>query len=207
MELCPTPDFLIDCAGGALDVSAMATLEVHLDRCAPCRLALVGLVGAGSRGSTHRDASSTASLQLVIASEPLQPGERVDRFQIVELKAVGGMGEVYLARDTQLGRLIALKRLRASGSSATRERLFAEARITARFNHPNIVTVYAVSEVDGRVLVALEYIEGETLRERLTRARPTLFEVSRIAADIAEALREAHRHDVVHCDLKPSNVM
>ncbi len=244
METCPNPDLLIDCAGGILDASTLASLELHFDGCDPCRMAMVDLVALQS--STARELSITAVASLSTAPV-LQPGEWVGGFEIIELKAIGGMGEVYRARDTQLGRQVALKRLRASPISQRRERLFAEARITARFHHPNIVTVYGVSEVDDRVLVALEYIEGQTLRERMSgfvQAEPveapnwrtvstasvhrrnviqagplgvngsalpseplTLLEVTRIAGAVADALLEAHRHDVVHCDLKPSNVM
>lgn len=139
----------------------------------------------------------------------LVPGQRVEHFQVLRELGRGGMGEVYLARDTRLGRRVALKVVRpeALGSVDALARFLFEARTTARFNHPHIVTVYAVGEVEGRPYVALEYLEGETLRERLDRDRPGMAEALRMALAIGEALQEAHGHKVLHRDLKPQNVI
>lgn len=119
------------------------------------------------------------------------------------------MGDVYLARDTQLGRRVALKLVRAAGlesESAHRQFMF-EARATATFSHPNIVTIYAVGEHAGTPYVALEYLEGDTLKERM-RLRPIrIQEALRIGAAIASALEEAHAHHLLHRDLKPANIM
>jgi WD40 repeat protein len=140
---------------------------------------------------------------------PLAPGASVGRYKVIRPLGEGGMGEVYLARDTQLGRKVALKWVRgeAMASPQARERFLFEARTTARFNHPHIVTVYDVGEHAGRPYVALEYLDGETLRERLDRQRPAPREAIRALLAIAEALREAHAHQIVHRDLKPGNVM
>lgn len=118
------------------------------------------------------------------------------------------MGEVYLALDERLGRRVALKFVKTAGADAKAlERFHEEARTTARFNHPHIVTVYASGDYQGRPWLALEYLDGETLRERLERGPMTVPEALRVAKAIAEALAEAHRHDVVHADLKPENVL
>ena len=121
----------------------------------------------------------------------------------------GGMGEVYLARDTKLGRKVALKVVRSEslGTPRTRQRFLHEARMTARFNHPHIVTIHAVGEFDGRPYVALEYLEGQTLRDRMAERRLSLQEALRIGLAIADALVEAHRNNVLHRDLKPANVI
>lgn len=138
----------------------------------------------------------------------LLPGDVVDAFTVSRLVAEGAMGSVYLAQDERLGRQVALKFLKAGsldekGLSRFRE----EARTTARFNHPHIVTVYAAGAFEGRPWLALEYLDGETLRERLDRGPLPVFEVLRIAKATAEALHEAHGHGVVHADLKPENVL
>ena len=118
------------------------------------------------------------------------------------------MGEVYLALDERLGRRVALKFVKAGGADAKAlERFHEEARTTARFNHPHIVTVYGSGDYQGRPWLALEFLDGQTLRERLERGPMTVPEALRVGKAIAEALAEAHRHDVVHADLKPENVL
>ncbi len=139
----------------------------------------------------------------------LEPGATVDAYTVTRLVGRGGMGEVYLARDTDLGRKVALKVLRRKdlGDQAAIDRFLFEARTTARFNHPHIVTIYGVGTVGEHPYVALEYLEGQTLRERLRASPPVGREVVRIGLAVAEALREAHRHQILHRDLKPGNVM
>ncbi len=142
------------------------------------------------------------------AAQALQPGDTVDHFRVMRRLGRGGMGEVYLARDIHLGRKVALKLLHTHhfGSQQAVGRLLAEARITAHFNHPNIVSIYAVGQCRGAPYMALEYIEGETLRERMSRERLGARESMRLALAMADALTEAHRRDVLHRDLKPGNV-
>lgn len=143
-------------------------------------------------------------------SEPrtLLPDEEVGQYRIRHLIGSGGMGQVYLARDLQLGRLVALKLVRADrlGSQQIR-RLTEEARTTARFNHPNIVTIYHVGTHQQRPYLALEFIEGETLGERMRREPLSVDEILRIGRAIAAALTHAHAENVLHADLKPGNVM
>lgn len=138
----------------------------------------------------------------------LEPGSMVASYRVVRLVGRGGMGDVYLARDTQLGRRVALKVVRRTvlGDREDVARFLLEARLTARFSHPHIVTVYGAGEHEGRPYVALEYLEGQTLRERMDEHRLGLREILRIGLAVAEALLEAHRHEVLHRDLKPENV-
>ena len=139
----------------------------------------------------------------------LQPGTMVDHFRVLRLIGKGGMGEVYLARDSKLGRRVALKVLapKRFGSTSAVERFLFEAKATAQFAHPHIVTIHAVGEIQGYPYVALEYLRGETLHERLQAEQLGVREATRIGLAIAEALQEAHRHKILHRDLKPANVM
>ncbi|MBI4703325.1 MAG: protein kinase [Deltaproteobacteria bacterium] len=144
------------------------------------------------------------------AEEPAcEPGTMVDHFKVVRLLGRGGMGEVYLAYDTELGRRVALKMVsqKLLGSEEAIESFLFEVRTTAKFSHPNIVTVYAAGRHRGTPYVALEYLKGEDLRARILERPPGLQESLRIALAIAEALEEAHRHGVLHRDLKPENVV
>jgi WD40 repeat protein len=119
------------------------------------------------------------------------------------------MGDVYLARDTVLGRRVALKLLsgKPTLSSAERERALDEARATARFNHPHIVTIHGVGMFGEMLYLALEYVPGETLRSRMEHDPPSLRSTVRLALAVVRALAEAHHHRVLHGDLKPENIM
>jgi len=142
------------------------------------------------------------------APRRISPGELVDHFKVSRLLGWGGMGEVHLARDTRLGRRVALKVLHrhAIGDRTAVRQLVEEARATARFNHPHIVTIYAVGEWQGMPYLALEYLDGVTLRQRMREARLGVSEALRVGLAIADALDEAHRAGILHRDLKPENV-
>jgi WD40 repeat protein/tRNA A-37 threonylcarbamoyl transferase component Bud32 len=143
------------------------------------------------------------------APEPLPPRTRVDSFSVIREIGRGGVGVVYLARDMRLGRRVALKVLLPDQRTSDRAvgQFLHEARTTAGFAHPNIVTLYAVGEHEGHPYLALEYLEGQNLRERMTDSRPGRGEAIRIGRAIASALTEAHRHGVLHRDLKPENIL
>ncbi len=143
------------------------------------------------------------------APEPLPPRSRVDNFSVIRELGRGGMGVVYLARDMRLGRRVALKVLHPDQRASDRAvgQFLHEARTTAGFAHPNIVTLYAVGEHEGHPYLALEYLEGQNLRDRMAGSRPGRGEAIRIGRAIASALAEAHRHGVLHRDLKPENIL
>ena len=135
-------------------------------------------------------------------------GLHIDHFRVLRQIGQGGMGRVLLARDTRLGRLVALKliredRLDADGIVA----LMAEARLTARLSHPNIVTIHHIGRWGRSPYLALEYIEGTSLRERLVATPPTQREALRITLAITRALEAAHAARIIHCDLKPENIL
>ena len=144
------------------------------------------------------------------AEKPILPsGTRVRHFQVSRLLGRGGMGEVYLARDTQLGRKVALKVIKPAlvRDQGNLVRFLKEARVTARFNHPHIVTIYAVGEFQGMPFVALEYLEGMDLSERLREEELGLQESLRVGLAVADAISEAHKHGILHRDLKPANIL
>jgi TolB-like protein len=131
------------------------------------------------------------------------------RYRVLSLLGAGGMGRVYLAEDAELGRRVALKFLpeHLTHDEEQARRFRQEARAASALNHPNIITVYGVEEAGGSSVIASEYIEGETLRERISRGALAPAEALDIAAQIASALRAAHEAGIVHRDVKPENVM
>jgi tetratricopeptide (TPR) repeat protein/TolB-like protein/tRNA A-37 threonylcarbamoyl transferase component Bud32 len=135
-------------------------------------------------------------------------GSRIGRFVVLAQLGEGGMGEVFRARDTKLNRTVALKRLRvADGNGAQKSRILAEAEKACRVNHPNVATVYDVIEEGADLLLVMEYVEGHTLRHRLRTTPPSVDEALQIAAQCTDALAAAHKQGVIHCDIKPENVM
>ena len=138
-----------------------------------------------------------------------QPGERLGRYEVIDLLGVGGMGSVYRALDASLGREVALKALAEAfrGDSASLRRFEREARVLATLNHPNVATIYGFERLNGSPFLVLERVEGDTLAQRLSRGRMPLPEALAIALQIVAGLEEAHAKGVIHRDLKPSNVM
>ena len=139
----------------------------------------------------------------------LSPGTRLGAYEIVGILGSGGMGEVYRARDTRLDRAVAIKILQGAlaVSAETRQRFEREARVISSLNHPNICTLYDIGREDGVEYLVMEYIEGETLADRLARGPLPLEELLRVAIQISDALDRAHRQGLVHRDLKPGNIM
>ncbi|MCM2316997.1 MAG: serine/threonine-protein kinase [Thermoanaerobaculia bacterium] len=139
----------------------------------------------------------------------LESGRKIGPYEIVSLAGAGGMGEVYRARDTRLDRAVAIKVLPAGlGANAEfRERFEREARAISAFSHPHICALYDVGNIDGIEYLVMEYLEGETLAERLARGPLPTSQIVRFGAQIAEALQKAHRTGIMHRDLKPGNIM
>ncbi len=141
--------------------------------------------------------------------ERLAIGARLDRYEIISPLGAGGMGEVYLARDVELGRRVALKLLsdQFTRDPLSLKRFVREAKAASALNHPNILTVYEIKSVDGLHFIATEYIEGETLSQRIGEG-PIDFAVAfDIATQISSALQAAHTSGIVHRDIKPGNIM
>ncbi len=136
-------------------------------------------------------------------------GRAIGRYEIIELLGAGGMGEVYLARDKTLGRQVALKLLPEyfTRNEARVRRFQQEARTASGLNHPNILTIYEISQIDDQHFMATEFIDGETLRERMAHAKLKLGEALEIATQVGAALAAADEAGIAHRDIKPENIM
>ena len=136
-------------------------------------------------------------------------GKTISHYKILEKLGEGGMGVVYKAEDTKLERHVALKFLspRILGTAKERARFIHEAKAAAALNHPNICTIYEINEADGQIFIAMECVEGQSLRAGIESPTATLDETLAITIQIAEGLAEAHAKGIVHRDIKPANVV
>lgn len=136
-------------------------------------------------------------------------GTLIAHYRVIEPIGAGGMGAVYKAHDEKLHRIVALKVLPAD--SVTQEdrrlRFLQEARAASALNHPHILTVYEIGEVDGKPFMATEYVQGDTLRQKIKTRPLAIRDVLEISLQISEGLRKAHEHGIIHRDLKPENLM
>jgi len=139
----------------------------------------------------------------------LTSGTKLGPYEIVAPIGAGGMGEVYRARDTRLGRDVAIKVLpqHLTEKPDARQRFEREARSVSSLNHPHICTLYDIGHQDGTNFLVMEYLEGETLAKRLEKGPLATTELLRVGIEIADALEKAHRQGILHRDLKPSNIM
>lgn len=160
--------------------------------------------------------AAEAAAPLLIGDEILEParkvltqGQQFGSYEILEALGEGGMGEVYLARDTRLDRTVALKVLTFEISTDERrmKRFRQEAKVASSLNQPNILTVFEFGEVDGLTFLATEFVDGKTLRDYLKGKRHQLGEIIDIGIQILAALDAAHEAHIVHRDIKPENVM
>lgn len=196
----------------ALDAdSRLAFLDEACGGDVTLRSEVESLLTSDREGLSFIDAPAfDVATRLLASDEPeLTPGEHIDRYEILSLVGSGGMGEVYLAYDEKLNRKIALKLL-PSDFTTNQERLGRfqqEARAASALNHPNILTIHEIGEVDKRHYIATEFVEGQTLRQRLKGQALDLREALDVAIQICSALGAAHRAAIVHRDIKPENIM
>ena len=139
---------------------------------------------------------------------PLTPGTKLGQYEVVESVGAGGMGEVYRARDTKLGRDVAIKVLpdEFAQDAERLKRFEREARLLAQLNHTNIATLHGLEEHDGRQFLVMELVEGETLAERIARGPIPVDEVIPMFLQIAQGLEAAHEKAIIHRDLKPADI-
>jgi serine/threonine protein kinase/Tol biopolymer transport system component len=178
-----------------------AELRAEVERMLSC--------ASGSGGFLESPAVEVAARALAEGAGGLSPGSHLGPYEIVSLAGVGGMGQVWKARDTRLRRLVALKILprEFTADPERKRRLVREARAASALNHPNIVTVHDIGQVEGIDYIAMEYVEGKTLDKHIAHHKLKLGEALRLAVQIADALARAHAVGIVHRDLKPGNVM
>jgi serine/threonine protein kinase len=231
---CPDAGLLAQFALGDLSRDALARVAAHVEHCEACNAALTRLegtadpltaalrpVGDGGDATVPTaddavapellDAALTARAGIAsLEAPPLECPRRLGKFELLAALGSGSFGQVYRARDTELDRLVAIKVLRAGSLANEQEvdRLTREAKSAARLKHPGIVSLFDFGQTpDGAPFLVEEFIEGRTLAEQLSAARFDFMQAATLAADVAEALDYAHRHGVIHRDVKPSNIM
>jgi eukaryotic-like serine/threonine-protein kinase len=157
----------------------------------------------------EKPALEVAAPLLADETPQMARGERIGRYEVDSLIGRGGMGEVYLAKDESLNRRVALKLLPPDYTKYKDrvKRFQQEAQAASALNHPNILTIYEIGQVERQQFIATEFVEGETLRERMNRSSPVLDEVLDITMQVGSALAAAHQAGIVHRDIKPENIM
>src|SRR5213595_3351400 len=188
-----------------------AFLDTACEGDAVLRREVEALLASDQRAGRFIETSSIGLATKVIQNQQadLLVGQTIGHYKISESIGTGGMGEVYLATDITAGRKAALKLLpmRFTGEPERLKRFQQEARAVVALNHPNILTVYEIGEDHSIHYIASELIEGETLRDRLTRGPMQLSEAVDVAIQVASALAAAHQAGIVHRDIKPENIM
>src|SRR5437867_2195245 len=169
------------------------------------------LISSHDQAGDSIEAMAVEAATEMLASDPAGPivGKQIGHYQVLSRIGRGGMGEVFLAHDTSLGRKVALKLLR-SDFTRIEERLRRfqqEARAASALNHPNILTIHEIGHDGSLHFMATEYVEGETLRQHLSRARITVGQTLDVAVQVASALAAAHQAGIIHRDIKPENTM
>ncbi len=139
---------------------------------------------------------------------PFVVGTSLGQYRVTRLLGAGGMGEVYLAQDSELERTVALKVLHgAAATEGARQRLLGEARAASVLNHPNICTIYGIGEAEGQAFIVMEHVQGRPLTELLRSGPLPLESILHYGIQVADALAHAHKHGVIHRDLKSANLM
>ena len=166
------------------------------------------LLAAGDERDSFID-SPKVGLTSLVNQPRLKASEKIGSFKIVKMLGAGGMGEVYLARDLRLNRQVALKILPPNSSidPNANKRFLREAQSAAALEHPHICTIHEIGEENGFSYIVMQYVEGETLSEKIKSGKLRVQNALDIALQVADALAEAHRRGIVHRDIKPANII
>ncbi|HEV8131054.1 MAG TPA: protein kinase [Acidobacteriota bacterium] len=168
------------------------------------------LIRAYEHDGSLVERSIEPSSELITAPEVDRlAGQTLGHYRVMSLLGAGGMGQVYLAEDARLGRKVALKVLapRLVGDSHSRSRFMREARLASSVDHPNICAIHDIGESSGRCFIAMQYVEGETLKQVIAEKRLPLNKLLPIALEVADALAAAHQRGIMHRDIKPGNII
>ena len=160
------------------------------------------------QGVAIKDAAQTIALNEVREVGDAMIGQTISHYRVLKKLGSGGMGAVYEAEDIRLGRHVALKLLLESQATNRKalQRFEQEARAISSLNHPNICTLYEVEEYDGKPVIVMELLEGQTLKERTRAGRVPLAQLLQLGIDVADALEAAHASGLIHRDIKPANI-
>lgn len=184
-------------------------LDKHCEGDSEIRNEIESLLKFDHPGNEFIDSSpSTLAAEVISANDNLI-GKTIGRYEVISLLGKGGMGEVYLAKDTELGRQVAMKFLsdEVSKDASKSSRFIKEAKAASALNHPNIITVHEINEFEGRQYIAMEYIDGITLGEFRKKNTPDVHDSLEISMQVASALHEAHSAGIIHRDIKSENIM
>ncbi|MDY7227290.1 serine/threonine-protein kinase [Hyalangium rubrum] len=161
---------------------------------------------ARTSGTGRSSSSSLGGGSLAESARVPAPGTRIHQYELIRQLGSGGMGTVFLARDTRLGRRVAIKFLHSTNPEVT-QRFLVEARATARCSHENIVIIYEVGEYEGSPFMVLEYLQGQPLNKAVSGQRLPATRAAELMVPVVRALATAHAHGIVHRDLKPENIL
>lgn len=197
---CPNDDIVTALVNGSLFGSELGAVGHHLDECSSCRALVANLV------------SSDEARPMPVALRPLNPGDRLGRYTVLDVVGEGGMGVVYRARDPELAREVALKVVRTEqlvhwGIGDARHRITQEARTMARLCHPNVVRIYDSGTFDERIFFTMELVRGSPLSTWLKERPRALGDIIEVFVAAGNGLVAAHASGVVHRDFKPANVL
>ena len=209
---CPDQSVVDSFVNGRLDDERMASIAAHLDTCTDCQAKVESeFAGANLARAMRAESFGTARIGVhegTSFQEAFRIPDRLGQFRVLKLLGEGGMGQVFLAEDGELQRLVAVKVLKSTFASETESKRFQlEAEAAARLNHPNIVPIHGAGEDCGRRYLTMAYIEGQSLAQRLAGGPLPPRNAARLMQLVAEAVEHAHSQGVVHRDLKPGNIL